>query len=880
MRPIRLLISLSFCILTITTLLFLLPARRDRLGPTAPATIKKKGKLRALFSLQTPLFPPSAIISLTDDNSTFFLARPAAFGPVLPANGLSGQLWIGSGFGEDNLGRGGRAEGELGCSDVPGWDESSNTPGHLANGDSKMKYASHTTKPDLAKKEKDKTKRADATGDRSVDEEEPVVVASDTSKSDDGTDDHLLKDSESRQAASSQGASKHADIQSLQESAEIAGKVVLLSRGGCGFLEKVKWVQRRGGKALIVGDDVRGGQLVTMYARGDTTNVTVPAIFTSYTTAHLLSSLIPYGGAFGSVSVDGSKVAKLPTKLSQGKGKNSEGDDNKPTFTRTAEASKSTSIITEKSGKAPSDVKQASEARKGLVRSILSWIGLGDNQDSSNVSRRPPNSGALDWVMVEDWDDDKPKKTKKKEVTGQKDASTNPTADNFVIGVHDWRDPSLLSNKKDKDSSAVKARKADKTKENAKAMPTNGLKLKGGSITPGSGEYENPEIQAQPNGKETKSASHGQTEEEKPGSGDGWLSHLHWGHDNTEPEHHDVQCAGKRCTSLGSSSSSPSKASEHNKAKNQPNHDGLWVTLTPTNMSSSPFFDTLLVLVVSPLATLTVVYALLLLRSRIRRRRWRAPKSVVERLPVRTYHTITSEASTTSIATPNSSSPTTPLLSPGPRRIVSRSSSRSRPRARTISEVPGTATSSSPFSLSEHHESLSAQEKRENGLAEWRRRYGGRQKECVVCLEEYVDGVSRVMSLPCGHEFHAECITPWLTTRRRTCPICKGDVVRSVQRGSLSRQSSYDSHQRDASSSDDDEDEIQAQAAIARNDSPTSAIPMPTSSNSDLELGIEEERRLRSSSSRPHSIVPESWRDWFMGMFGGRRAEPEVDRNR
>jgi len=70
---------------------------------------------------------------------------------------------------------------------------------------------------------------------------------------------------------------------------------------------------------------------------------------------------------------------------------------------------------------------------------------------------------------------------------------------------------------------------------------------------------------------------------------------------------------------------------------------------------------------------------------------------------------------------------------------------------------------------------------------EWRRRYGGRQRECVVCLEEYVDGVSRVMSLPCGHEFHAECITPWLTTRRRTCPICKGDVVRSLARSSAAR---------------------------------------------------------------------------------------------
>ena len=57
--------------------------------------------------------------------------------------------------------------------------------------------------------------------------------------------------------------------------------------------------------------------------------------------------------------------------------------------------------------------------------------------------------------------------------------------------------------------------------------------------------------------------------------------------------------------------------------------EGLWITITPTS-SASPFFDTLLILVVSPLVTLTVVYALLILRAKIRRRRWRAPKSLVD----------------------------------------------------------------------------------------------------------------------------------------------------------------------------------------------------------------------------------------------------------
>lgn len=44
--------------------------------------------------------------------------------------------------------------------------------------------------------------------------------------------------------------------------------VALVERGGrCGFAEKVRNMQASGAKAVIVGDNQRGG-LITMYARG------------------------------------------------------------------------------------------------------------------------------------------------------------------------------------------------------------------------------------------------------------------------------------------------------------------------------------------------------------------------------------------------------------------------------------------------------------------------------------------------------------------------------------------------------------------------------------------------------------------------------------
>ena len=54
------------------------------------------------------------------------------------------------------------------------------------------------------------------------------------------------------------------------------GRVVLVRRGECSFVEKVRWVQRMGGKAVIVGDNTAGTGLLTMYAKGEPPSLLTP----------------------------------------------------------------------------------------------------------------------------------------------------------------------------------------------------------------------------------------------------------------------------------------------------------------------------------------------------------------------------------------------------------------------------------------------------------------------------------------------------------------------------------------------------------------------------------------------------------------------------
>eukprot|EP01138_Halocafeteria_seosinensis_P007993 gb/GECG01008166.1/.p1 GENE.gb/GECG01008166.1/~~gb/GECG01008166.1/.p1 ORF type:complete len:346 (+),score=28.34 gb/GECG01008166.1/:1-1038(+) len=49
------------------------------------------------------------------------------------------------------------------------------------------------------------------------------------------------------------------------------------------------------------------------------------------------------------------------------------------------------------------------------------------------------------------------------------------------------------------------------------------------------------------------------------------------------------------------------------------------------------------------------------------------------------------------------------------------------------------------------------------------------KRKCSICLAYFENG-EQLRILPCLHQFHSECIDPWLSQGKAECPVCKVDI--------------------------------------------------------------------------------------------------------
>ncbi|KAJ5308784.1 hypothetical protein N7508_004163 [Penicillium antarcticum] len=139
----------------------------------------------------------------------------------------------------------------------------------------------------------------------------------------------------------------------------------------------------------------------------------------------------------------------------------------------------------------------------------------------------------------------------------------------------------------------------------------------------------------------------------------------------------------------------------------------------------------------------------------------KAPREVVDKMPLYTYLEINPEEETTITrpttpdddATLNSGYNTAPS-SPNQHQHLDDASPK-KPEPAYIKPAEG--------------------EKEESQKAKYRLSHT--QTTCAICIDDFVAGSSLVRELPCGHIFDSGCIDPFLIENSCLCPLCKKSVL-------------------------------------------------------------------------------------------------------
>ncbi|CAM8898063.1 unnamed protein product [Rhodiola kirilowii] len=93
--------------------------------------------------------------------------------------------------------------------------------------------------------------------------------------------------------------------------------------------------------------------------------------------------------------------------------------------------------------------------------------------------------------------------------------------------------------------------------------------------------------------------------------------------------------------------------------------------------------------------------------------------------------------------------------------------------------IPG--TKSEPLLQQQGSSSVNIEGKQDAKKSNSNMKAAGDELTCTVCLEQVNPG-ELVRTLPCLHQFHVNCIDPWLR-QQGTCPICKFRVSSGWQEG-------------------------------------------------------------------------------------------------